>query len=139
MKWRFSEMQVNWDEYDTVIIASPLWWSNMAATMQTFLFHNGTSLAGKNIGLIVSSASSGILGVEAASRHKWRQSDACRRCRSWLVSGGRKTCAGDIARHGNPYPRQRETLARGCRRQLGSHISLSRYRAITSPTNGLSL
>ena len=51
-------------QYDTVIIGTPLWWSNMAAPMQTFLFHNGKAMAGKKIGLIVSSASSGISGVE---------------------------------------------------------------------------
>ena len=49
---------------DTVIIGTPLWWSNMAAPMQTFLFHNGKAMAGKKIGLIVSSASSGISSVE---------------------------------------------------------------------------
>lgn len=37
----------------------------MAALMQTFLFNCGSQMAGKNIGLIVSSASSGISGVEA--------------------------------------------------------------------------
>lgn len=56
------------DEYATVIVAAPLWWSNMAAPMQTFLFHHGDEMAGKNIGLIVSSASSGISGVEADAR-----------------------------------------------------------------------
>lgn len=56
---------VNLDEYDTVIVAAPLWWSNMAAPLQTFLFGHGKEMAGKNIGLIVSSASSGISGVEA--------------------------------------------------------------------------
>jgi len=53
----------NLDEYNTVIVATPLWWSNMAAPMQTFLFTYGAQMAGKNIGLIVSSASSGISGV----------------------------------------------------------------------------
>lgn len=43
---------VNWDEYDTVIIGTPLWWSNMAAPMQTFLFHNGDSMAGKKLVLL---------------------------------------------------------------------------------------
>ena len=47
-----------------VMVAAPLWWSNMAAPMQTFLLHNGAKMAGKKIGLIVSSASSGISGVE---------------------------------------------------------------------------
>lgn len=55
----------NLDEYDIIIVATPLWWSNMAAPMQTFLFRYGDQMAGKHIGLIVSSASSGISGVEA--------------------------------------------------------------------------
>ncbi|MCD8235718.1 MAG: T9SS type A sorting domain-containing protein [Prevotellaceae bacterium] len=58
-------VDVNLAEYDMVIVAAPLWWSNMAAPLQTFLFHNGAKMAGKKIGLIVSSASSGISGVEA--------------------------------------------------------------------------
>lgn len=57
-------VDVNLDEYDMVIVAAPLWWSNMAAPLQTFLFHNGAKMEGKKIGLIVSSASSGINGVE---------------------------------------------------------------------------
>lgn len=61
-------VEVQMDEYATVIVAAPLWWSNMAAPMQTFLFHHGDEMAGKNIGLIVSSASSGISGVEADAR-----------------------------------------------------------------------
>ena len=58
-------LNVNLAQYDNIIIATPLWWSQMAAPMQTFLFLRGTEMAGKNIGLIVSSASSGINGVEA--------------------------------------------------------------------------
>ena len=61
-------VDVNLDEYDMVIVAAPLWWSNMAAPLQTWLFHNGARMAGKKIGLIVSSASSGISGVEADAR-----------------------------------------------------------------------
>ena len=61
-------VNVNLDEYDTIIIAVPLWWSQMAAPLQTFLFHNGKLMAGKSIGLIVSSASSGISGVEADAK-----------------------------------------------------------------------
>ena len=61
-------VNVNLDEYDTLIIAAPLWWSQMAAPLQTYLFHNGKKMAGKNIGLIVSSASSGISGVEADAK-----------------------------------------------------------------------
>ena len=61
-------VNVNLDEYNTIIIAAPLWWSQMAAPLQTYLFHNGNKMAGKNIGLIVSSASSGISGVEADAK-----------------------------------------------------------------------
>ena len=52
-------------DYETVIIVTPLWWSQMAAPMQTYLFNYGGQMAGKHIGLIVSSASSGISGVVA--------------------------------------------------------------------------
>ncbi len=52
------------DNYDTIIIVTPLWWSQMAAPMQSFLFKYGASMAGKTIGLIVTSASSGISDVE---------------------------------------------------------------------------
>lgn len=61
-------VNVDFDAYDTVIIGVPLWWSNMAAPMQTFLFQHGAEMAGKNIGLIVSSASSGISGVESDAK-----------------------------------------------------------------------
>lgn len=61
-------VNVNFDEYDTIIIGAPLWWSNMAAPLQTFLFRNGNKMASKNIGLIVSSASSGISGVVADAK-----------------------------------------------------------------------
>ena len=64
----------NLSDYDRIIIGAPLWWSNMAAPLQTFLFQYGSQMEGKSIGLIVSSASSGISGVE---------SDAKR-----LISGG---------------------------------------------------
>ena len=46
------------DEYSTIIIVTPLWWSQKAAIMQTFLFHYGQQMANKKVGLIVSSASS---------------------------------------------------------------------------------
>lgn len=55
----------NLDEYDVIIVGTPLWWSSMAAPMQTFLFRYGSQMEGKHIGLIVSSASSGISGVES--------------------------------------------------------------------------
>ena len=47
-------------KYKRIIIVTPLWWNNMAAFMQTFLFNYGSQLAGKEIGLIVSSHSSVI-------------------------------------------------------------------------------
>ena len=58
-------VSISLSDYQNIIIVTPLWWSQMAALMQTFLFNYGTQMAGKNIGLIVSSASSGISGVEA--------------------------------------------------------------------------
>ncbi len=53
----------NLDEYNRIIIAAPLWWSNMAAPLQTFLFNHGRLMSGKHIGMVVSSSSSGINGV----------------------------------------------------------------------------
>lgn len=61
-------LTVDMSKYNTVIIATPLWWSQMASNMQTFLFKFGNEMAGKNIGLIVSSHSSGISGVEADAK-----------------------------------------------------------------------
>ena len=61
-------------DYDTVIIVTPLWWSNMAAIMQSYLFQEGSKMKDKTIGLIVSSHSSGISSVVADAKR--------------LVSGG---------------------------------------------------
>lgn len=61
-------VEVNIADYDRIIIGAPLWWSNMAAPLQTFLFHHGDEMKGKDIGLIVSSSSSGISGVEADAK-----------------------------------------------------------------------
>ena len=47
-------------DYDNVIIVAPLWWNNMAAPLQTFLFKYGAEMNGKHIGLIVSSGESSI-------------------------------------------------------------------------------
>lgn len=55
----------NLSDYDNVIIVAPLWWNNMAAPLQTFLFKYGDEMEGKSIGLIVSSGESSIEGVEA--------------------------------------------------------------------------
>lgn len=62
------KVNIDLSRYSTIIIGAPLWWSDMAAPMQTFLFEHGREMAGKNIGLIVSSASSGISGVEADAK-----------------------------------------------------------------------
>ena len=61
-------VDVNLSDYDCIIIGAPLWWSQMAAPLQTYLFNNGEAMAGKKIGLIVSSASSGISGVESDAK-----------------------------------------------------------------------
>lgn len=102
-------VNVNFDKYDTIIIGAPLWWSNMAAPLQTFLFHNGNKMAGKNIGLIVSSASSGINGVESDAKRLipdgkflspslWIKSSQTSNARAliseWLKGIGYETLAG---------------------------------------------
>ncbi len=56
------------DNYNTIIIVTPLWWSQMAAIMQSYLFNYGAQMAGKHVALIVSSHSSGISGVVADAR-----------------------------------------------------------------------
>ena len=61
-------VEVNIADYDRIIVGAPIWWSNMAAPLQTFLFQHGGEMAGKQIGLIVSSASSGISGVESDAK-----------------------------------------------------------------------
>ena len=61
-------VSTNLADYEAFIIVTPLWWSQMAAILQTYLFQNGTKLAGKPVGLIVSSHSSGITGVEADAK-----------------------------------------------------------------------
>ena len=49
--------------YKNVIIVTPLWWSQMASIMQTYLFQSASQMAGKHVGMIVSSYSSSISGV----------------------------------------------------------------------------
>ena len=56
-------VSVDFTQYDDIIVATPLWWSQMAAPMQTFLFNNGAAMAKQKIWMIVSSASSDISGV----------------------------------------------------------------------------
>ena len=62
------DISVNFNEYNDIIIATPLWSGHMAAPMQTFLYKNGSAMAGKNIRIIVSSESSGISGVVADAK-----------------------------------------------------------------------
>ena len=50
-------------DYQNIFIVTPLWWSQMAAIMQTYLFNYGSQMTGKHVGLIVSSHTSGIVGV----------------------------------------------------------------------------
>ena len=52
-------------DYQNIIIVTPLWWSQMAAITQAYLFQNASKMAGKHVGMIVSSHSSGISGVVA--------------------------------------------------------------------------
>ena len=49
--------------YQNIIIVTPLWWSQMAAIMQSYLFQSASQMAGKHVGMIVSSHSSSISGV----------------------------------------------------------------------------
>lgn len=95
-------VDVNMAQYDMVIVAAPLWWSNMAAPLQTFLFQHGKEMDGKHIALIVSSASSGISGVVADAKrlipqgrflepNLWMRSSQVSNCHSmteqWLKGG----------------------------------------------------
>ncbi len=54
--------------YQNIIIVTPLWWSQMAAIMQSYLFQNASQIAGKHVCMIVSSHSSGISGVVADAK-----------------------------------------------------------------------
>ena len=56
------------EDYDTIIIVTPLWHSRMAAITQAYLFQEGAKMKGKKIGLVVSSHSSGISGVESDAK-----------------------------------------------------------------------
>ena len=56
-------VNVSLDDYQNIIIVTPLWWSQMAAIMQTYCFNNSAQMAGKTVAMIVSSHSSGISGV----------------------------------------------------------------------------
>lgn len=90
-------VEVNIADYDRIIIGAPLWWSNMAAPLQTFLFQYGNRMGGKSIGLIVSSASSGISSVESDAKRLipegnfltpslWIRSSQTSNCHSLIAS-----------------------------------------------------
>ncbi|MBP3711694.1 MAG: hypothetical protein J6I86_04435 [Bacteroidaceae bacterium] len=61
-------VDIDFQKYDNIIVCTPLWWSQMAAPMQSFLFQNGQKMAGKHVALIVSSASSGISSTVADAK-----------------------------------------------------------------------
>ena len=58
----------NVEDYDNIIIGTPLWGGRMSAIMQAYLFLQGSKMAGKKIALIVSSHSTGISGVVEDAR-----------------------------------------------------------------------
>lgn len=62
------ETKIDMEPYCTVIIATPLWHARMASNTQALLFQYGKQMSGKKIGLIVSSHSSGISGVESDAK-----------------------------------------------------------------------
>lgn len=89
-------LNVNFSDYDMVIVAAPLWWNNMAAPMQTFLFQNGAKMGGKKIGLIVSSASSGISDV-VADAHRLIPNGDFVTPNLWIRSSQTQNCHSMIA------------------------------------------
>lgn len=89
-------VNVNIADYSRIIVGAPLWWSNMAAPLQTYLFQHGNEMEGKEIGLIVSSSSSGISGVESDAKRLipggnfltpslWIRSSQTSNCHSLIV------------------------------------------------------
>lgn len=89
------DVTVDFSQYDDIVIATPLWWSNMAAPMQTFLFQNGSKMAGKKIGLIVSSASSGISGVVSDAKRLVPQGNFTESL--WIISSKVSNCHSMIS------------------------------------------
>ena len=71
-------VNVDLSQYSTIIIGAPLWWSNMAAPLQTFLFHHGKEMAGKNIGLIVSARAAASTVSKAMQKDLYRPAHSCR-------------------------------------------------------------
>ena len=89
-------VEVNIADYDRIIVGAPLWWSNMAAPLQTFLFQYGSQMEGKSSGLIVSSSSSGINGVESDARRLIPGGDFLEPS-LWIRSGQTSNCHSMIA------------------------------------------
>jgi len=89
-------VEVNIADYDRIIVGAPLWWSNTAAPLQTFLFQYGSQMEGKSIGLIVSSSSSGINGVESDARRLIPGGDFLEPS-LWIRSGQTSNCHSMIA------------------------------------------
>lgn len=121
-------VRVNVSDYDFIIVATPLWWSNMAAPMQSFLFQYGRQMAGKSVGLIVSSASSGISSVVAdarrlipegnfASQNLWIRSSQTSRCHSmtsaWLEAIDYQAPTSSIAPFGKTDAARIEISSKG--------------------------
>lgn len=89
-------VEVNIADYDRIIVGAPLWWSNMAAPLQTFLFQYGSQMEGKSIGLIVSSSSSTIGGVETDAKRLIPGGDFLEPS-LWIRSGQTSNCHSMIA------------------------------------------
>lgn len=86
----------NLSDYNSVIVVAPLWWNNMAAPLQTFLFKYGSEMEGKNIGLIVSSGESSIEGVEADVRRLIPKGKFCEPS-LWIIRSRTNQCHSLIA------------------------------------------
>lgn len=89
-------VEVNIADYDRIIVGVPLWHNCMAAPLQTFLFQFGPQMEGKSIGLIVSSSSSGISGVESDARQLIPGGDFLEPS-LWIRSGQTSNCHSMIA------------------------------------------
>lgn len=88
------ETKIDMEQYGTIIIATPLWHARMASNTQTLLFKYGKQMAGKKIGLIVSSHSSGISGVESDAKRLVPQGKFTRSL--WINAGNHSSRAALI-------------------------------------------
>lgn len=129
----------NLDDYDTIIVAAPLWWSNMAAPLQTFLFNYGKQMAGKRIGLIVSSASSGISGVEADAKRLIPNGDFMEPS-LWVRSSQTSNCHSMLADWLNEIDYYNSTGISGVNREADMDvISMNGLLRINGVFNSLSI